>query len=268
MLPLSRFIEDPKIGEKVVSVQNLPKVGEYLSWHQLYKGFFRRFGANVIPCVLLAMIAFLPSAGLTLLSPHLSESLPGSEQEWAEYFWVSLLLSRFLTPLSGCLIVTYLGRKDGRLPGDTGLWKSAGQHFLSSIGLVLAIDFFACLAAFFFVIPAVAFLLGSTIGLSVLVIEKVRVPEAVRRSWERTLDVRDSLFVFWSLFWAGSVSLVAVVALVATRGHLSELWQLPLAESAALLPLVVVGSVIYGAVVCAEYEIYCLLGKTKNVCDH
>lgn len=158
--------------------------------------------------------------------------------------------------------MTYLGRKDGRIPGETGLWQSAGQHFLSSIGLVLAIDFFSLLSALFFVVPAVAFLLGSTAGLPVLVVEKVRVPEAVRRSWERTLEVRDSLFVFWGLFWAGSVSLLAVVALIATRGHLSELWTLPLAESAALLPLVVAGSLVYGAMVCAEYEIYTLLEPT------
>ena len=195
-----------------------------------------------------------------MLSPHLSDHVPGVAQEWSEFFWVGLLLCRFLTPLSGCLIVTYLERKDGRIPGETGLWQSAGQQFLSSIGLVLAIDFFSLLSALFFVVPAVAFLLGSTVGLPVLVVEKVRVPEAVRRSWERTLEVRDSLFVFRACFGPGWEPTRCCGSNRHSRES-DELWTLPLAE-APLLPLVVAGSLVYGAMVCAEYEIYTLLEPT------
>lgn len=228
-----------------------PAVEALLSWHRIYAGFFRRFRQSWLPCCLLALLAFLPLAGLTLLSPEQKGGL-----EWQEFVLMGALLCRFLSPLAACLTVTYLARQDGRLDVGTSLWRSAGAHFLRAVGLVLAVWAFAALASLFLLLPGMAFLLGSSIALAVLVVEDVSVPEAVRRSWERTRDVRGALLMFWLVFLAGCLGLTAVVALVFTSGQLDELTTRPLAESRALLPLVLTWSFLYGASTCASYEIY------------
>lgn len=222
-----------------------------LSWHRLYAGFFRRLRSSWLACCLLALLAFLPLAGLTLASPEQKGS-----PEWEEFLAGGLMMCRFLTPLAASLIVTYLARQDGKLDKDVSLWKWAFSNYLPSVGLVLAVWFFAAFASIFFLLPGLGFLLGSSVALSVLVVERTSVPEAVRRSWERTRYVRDTLLVFWLVFATGGTGLVGAVALFATRGDLSEILSVPLAQSPALLPLVVTWSFLYGAVICAGYEIY------------
>lgn len=222
-----------------------------LSWHRLYAGFFRRLRLSWLACCLLTLLAFLPLAGLTLVSPEQKGS-----PEWEEFMAAGLMMCRFLTPLAACLIVTYLARQDGKLDKDVSLWKWGLAHYLSSVGLVLAVWFFAAFASVFFVLPGLGFLLGSSVALSVLVVEDTSVPEAVRRSWERTRYVRDTLLVFWLVFSAAGAGLVTVVAILSTDGHPSQLLTTPLAQSPALLPLVVTWSFLYGAVICAGYEIY------------
>lgn len=228
-----------------------PPVDALLSWHGIYAGFFRRFRQSWLPCCLLALIAFLPLAGLTLLSPEQK-----GDAEWLRFVAMGLLLCRFLSPLAGCLIVTYLARQDGRLPKATSLWKSALSDSLRAVGLVLAIWSFAVIASLFLLLPGLAFLLGSSVALAVLVVERTSVPEAVRRSWERTRYVRGPLFLFWLVFLAGGVGLTAMVALLFTSGRLAELTTLPLAQSRALLPLVATWSFLYAGTSCASYEIY------------
>jgi uncharacterized membrane protein len=200
---------------------------------------------------MLALLAFLPLAGLTLLTP---EQKGGPE--WKEFVAAGLLLSRFLSPLAACLIVTYLARQDGQLDKEVSLWRVGFRNYLPAVGLVLAVWFFAAFASLFFLLPGLGFLLGSSVALSVLVVERTSVPEAVRRSWERTRYVRDSLLVFWLLFGASGLGVLSAVTLAFTSGQPEELLRLPLAESRALLPLVVTWSFLYGALICAGYEIY------------
>lgn len=227
-----------------------------LSWHRLYAGFFRRLRSSWFACCLLALLAFLPLAGLTLASPEQKGSA-----EWDEFFAAGLLMCRFLTPLAACLIVTYLARQDGKLDKDVSLWKWAFANYLRSVGLVLAIWFFSAFASIFFLLPGLGFLLGSSVSLSVLVVERTSVPEAVRRSWERTRYVRDSLLVFWLVFFAAATSLLTAVTLFSTGGDPWEIFTAPLMESPALLPLVLTWSFLYGCVICAGYEIYRQLDK-------
>lgn len=227
-----------------------PKVDTLLSWHRLYAGFFRRWCAFWFPCSLLALLAFLPLAGLTLLSPEVKGG-----PEWQEFVTGGVLFSRFLTPLAASLIVTYLARQDGRFDKSVA-WRRGLGAYLPSVGLVLAVCFFAAFASLFFVLPGLGFLLASSIALPVLVLEETSVPEAVRRSWERSRYVRDSLLVFWLVFFVGAAGLLAIVATVFTGGQPDELFRQPLAESGALLPLVVTLSFLYGANTCAGYEIY------------
>ncbi len=216
----------------------------------MYARFLRRLLSSWLPCSLLALLAFLPLAGLTLLTP---EQKGGPE--WKEFVAGGVLLCRFLTPLAGCLIVTYLARQDGKLDGESSLWQ-AFKIYLPSVALVLAIWSFAAFASLFFLLPGVGFALGSSVALSVLVVERTTVPEAVRRSWERTRFVRDSLLIFWLLFLAASVGLMTVVVVIFTDGQPAQLLYQPWAESPALLPLVATWSFLYGALTCAGYEIY------------
>ncbi len=199
----------------------------------------------------MALLAFLPLAGLTLLSPEQK-----GDAEWRQFVALGVLLCRFLSPLAGCLIVTYLARQDGRLPAGTPLGRNAVANSLRAVGLVLAVWSFAAIASLFFLVPGLAFLLGSSVALSVLVVERTSVPEAVRRSWERTRYVRGPLLLFWLVFLAGGLGLTTAVALLFTSGQLVELTTLPLAQSEALLPLVGTWSFLYAAASCASYEIY------------
>jgi hypothetical protein len=222
-----------------------------LSWHRLYARFFRRLRSSWLACALLALLAFLPLAGLTLLSP---EQKGGPE--WREFVLGGLLFSRFLTPLAACLIVTYLARQDGKLDRTVSLWRGGFSNFLSAVGLVLAVWFFAAFASLFFLLPGLGFLLGSSVALPVLILERTSVPEAVRRSWERTRYVRDALLIFWLVFCTVSAGLLGLVVTIFTRALPGQLFSQPLAENPALLPLVLTLSLLYGAISCAGYEIY------------
>jgi hypothetical protein len=241
----------PFVRENRAPVGKFLIVDALLSWHRLYARFFRRLRSSWLPCALLALLAFLPLAGLTLLSP---EQKGGPE--WKEFVAGGLLFCRFLTPLAACLIVTYLARQDGKLDHDVSLWKGGLGNYLPAVGLVLAVWFFATFASLFFILPGLGFLLGSSVALSVLVIERTSVPEAVRRSWERTRYLRDSLLVFWLVFYTGAIGLTTLVLTFFTQGQPGILLSQPWAESPALLPLVVTWSILYGASICAGYEIY------------
>ncbi len=229
---------------------------DLLSWRRLFQGFFRRWGHSWLPCVLLSLLAFLPLAGLTLLSPS-----GYGGQGWHEFAIQALLLCRFLTPMASCLVVIYLARKDGKCAPDTSLRHGLAKT-PAAIGLVLAVWVFAALASLFFLLPGLSFLLGSSVALPVLVVEKTSVPEAVRRSWDRTRHVRDSLFLFWSVFVVLAVLFLTVVTLLVTWGRPGDLLITPWAESPALLPLVLACSMVYGATTCAVYELYRQLDLT------
>lgn len=223
---------------------------ELLSWRRLFGGFFRRLQGSWLACWLLSLLAFLPLAGLTLLSPGGS-----GDHEWSEFARNALLLCRFLTPMSACLVVLYLARQESKLSPQTSL-KRALALTPAAIGLVMAVWVFSAIASLFFLLPGLGFLLASSIALPVLIVEGTSVPEAVRRSWERTRHVRDSLLLFWSVFFTLGVGLLGLVTVLATQGHPERLWTSPLAESPALLPLVLTGAALYGAAICATYELY------------
>ena len=235
---------------------------ELLSWRRLFRGFFRRLLGSWLACWLLSLLAFLPLAGLTLLSPG-----GGGGYEWSEFARNALLLCRFLTPMSACLVVLYLARQESKLSPQTSLRRALALT-PAAIGLVLAVWVFSALAALFFLLPGVGFLLASSIALPVLVVEGTSVPEAVRRSWERTRHIRDSLLLFWSVFVTLAVGFLGVVAVLATQGHPELLWTTPLAQSPALLPLVLTGSAVYGAAICAVYELYHQLDLTDFETPH
>ncbi len=229
---------------------------DLLSWRRMFQGFFRRLGRYWLPCGLLSLLAFLPLAGLSLLSPS-----GYGEHDWWEFALQAVLLCRFLTPMAACLIVTYLARQDGRCAPETSLRRGLTMT-PAAVGLVLAVWGFTGLASLFLVLPGLSFLLGSSVALPILVVEKTSVPEAARRSWERTRHVRDSLLLFWSVFLVLSAALLSLVALASGGVRLEELWVEPWAESAAFLPLVFACSMIYAAAICAVYELYRLLDVT------
>ena len=229
---------------------------DLLSWRRLFQGFFRRLAHSWLPCALLSLLAFLPLAGLTLLSPS-----GYGGHGWREFAIEALLLCRFLTPMAACLVVLYLARQDGKCAPETSLRHGLAKT-PAAIGLVLAVWVFAALASLFFLLPGLSFLLGSSVALPVLVVEKTSIPEAVRRSWDRTRHVRDSLLLFWSVFAVMAGLFVAAVTLVATWGRPEELLSTPWAESPALLPLVLAGSMVYAATICAVYELYRQLDLT------
>ncbi len=230
---------------------------ELLSWRRLIVGFFRRLLGSWLACWLLSLLAFLPLAGLTLLSPT-----GHAGYEWSEFARNALLLCRFLTPMSACLVVFYLARQESKMSPQTSLQKGLLMT-PSAIGLVLAVWVFCAMASLFFVLPGLGFLLGSSIALPVLIVEGTSIPEAVRRSWERTRHVRDSLLLFWSVFLTGSAFILCFVGFLATQGRPEILWTAPLAESSALLPLVLTVSALYGAGICATYELYHQLDLTN-----
>lgn len=223
---------------------------DLLSWRRMFRGFFRRLARSWLPCLLLSLLAFLPLAGLALLVPP-NEGGSGQGEFWLQ----ALLLCRFLTPMAACLVVLYLARQDGGCAAETSLrWGLSKTP--AAIGLVLAVWVFAALASLCFVLPGLSFLLGSSVALPVLMVEQTSIPEAVRRSWERTRHVRDALLLFWSVFAVGAAAFLLVVGLLATGGDLSELSTTPWAQSAALLPLVLACAMVYGAGICAVYELY------------
>lgn len=215
----------------------------------------RRLTTSGVQCALLALVAFLPLAGITLLSPD-QIGLPSQD----EFLLASLVLVRFLTPLSACLMVTYLARQDGHLKRP--LWSHALRNFLPSVGLVIGVMFFTGLCLLMLVVPGVGFLLGSTVALPIFLIEGTRIPEAVRLSWERTRELRGQLAGFWVLFLLSGVGILGGTAMFFTEGNPRVLLEAPLAQSDALLPLVMACSLLYGAMVCGSYEVY--LASVEN----
>lgn len=228
---------------------NLSGVESSLSLSGFLSRTLRRLTTSGVQCALLALVAFLPLAGITLLSPD-QIGLPSQE----EFFLASLVLVRFLTPLSACLMVTYLARQDGHL--KTPPWAHALRNFLPSVGLVIGVMFFTGLAFLMLVIPGIGFLLGSTVALPIFLIEGTRIPEAIRLSWERTREIRPQLLSFWLLYLLCLVGTLVGTAYFFTGGDLRALTAAPLAQSEALLPLVMVSALLYGALICGSYEVY------------
>lgn len=225
-------------------------VESHVSWHSLYTGFCRRLLSSWLACSLLAFLAFFPLAGIALLSPDSSDLF-----EQHLFTWCGLALARLISPLAAVLIVFYLARKDGAIKNTISL-ATAVRYFLDAVGLTIAVWSFTALASLFFLLPGVAFLLGCTIALPVLIIEHTSMPEAVRRSWERTRYVRDSLFIFWLIFIVIALLVLVAVVLVSTGSHPALLLSQPLRESPAFLPIIVAGSFIYSALISACFEVY------------
>lgn len=208
--------------------------------------------SNGFQISLLAMLAFLPLAGLALLSPEQIQS-----QERREFFLAALLLARCLTPPVAALIVAYLARKDGLLDSRSSLGVVFRQNALPSIGLVLGVAVFGSVASLFLVIPGIAFWLASCVVLPVLVVEKLSSPMAVKRSWELTREHRGGLLQFWSGYGVLACMLVAMVGFATSSIRVSDLSEpLPWVQHDSFLPLVLLGSVLYAGMVCACYEVY------------
>lgn len=203
-------------------------------------------------------MAFLPLAGLTLLTPTHNHGF-----EWREFIVASLVFARFVSPIAACLIVVHLARSGGRLPKTVSLWSESFSAYLPSVGMVLAVWFFTAFASLFFIIPGLAFLLGASIALPILVIEKASIPEAIRRSWEKTYLVRRILFMFWVAFGLAAAAVLATVLLVSLGPDLGDWLLFPLNESPVFLPLVFTGSFLYGALICASFEVYCQLDQPE-----
>lgn len=200
---------------------------------------------------LLALLAFLPLAGLALISPGQVESDNSSE-----FFLGALLLSRLLTPPVAVLIVAYLARKDGRLSKRFTLLSLFRQYAVGSMGLVLGVAVFTVLSSFFFIIPGLAFALASCVVLPVMVVEGVHGPRAVERSWELTKEHRGALFLFWSGFSVTALLFCAAVFALSTARVSFPIDPMPLVQEQAFLPLVVALSFVYGTAVTASYQIY------------
>jgi hypothetical protein len=207
--------------------------------------------SNGLQCGLLALLAFLPLGGLALLSPKQVES-DGS----TEFMLAAFLVCRFLTPPIATLIVSYLSRKDTRLPAQHSLGTAFKNCAMPSIGLVLAVNVFGIVASLFLVFPGVVFFLASSVVLPVLVIEGVSSPVAIKRSWELTRESRWSLLGFFSSYLFLS-SLIGGGLLWSTSSGLPLLTEpLPFVQTDAFLPLIFVGAILYSGLVVASYEVY------------
>lgn len=227
------------------------RVEKKISIGSLWSGLGGRLASSGLFCGLIALLAFLPLAGLALISP----SQVQSDNSW-EFFWGAVLLSRLLTPPVASLIVAYLARKDGRISSRYTLLRLFSQYALSSVGLVLGVAVFTLVSSLFFVLPGVAFALATCVVLPVKVVEGVQGPRAVERSWSLTKDHRVPLLLFWLGFFVVSVVFLGgVFALSAER--MTDLYEpLPLVQEQSFLPLVAAVSFVYGTAVIASYQIY------------
>ena len=222
-----------------------------LSILRIWTGVGSRLASNGLQGGLLALLAFLPIGGLALLSPQQIQA-DGSH----EFMLAAILLSRFLMPPVATLIVAYLARKDGRLPGEQSLLRAFKRCAFPSIGLVLAVMVFGLLASLFLLFPGIAFFLASCVVLPVLVMEGVSTPEAVKRSWELTREIRWTLLGFFCSYLA-TCGLISGLIVWATSSDLPQVIEpLPFVQTDAFLPLVFVGALLYSGLVMATYEIY------------
>ena len=206
---------------------------------------------TIAPGGLLAALAFLPLAGLTLLTPS-----GQSSQQHAEFLFSSILLCRFLTPLAACLIITYVARRESLLPKETGLASTAARSFLPSVGLMLGSALIVAGLSIFFLLPGLLFALATSVALPVMVVEGRTVPQALLRSWELTRDDRGALFVFWSFIALLTAALVYGVSWWGTGGDPASLLAVSISESAAALPLVATTCVVYAIIVSSSFSCY------------
>lgn len=225
----------------------------------IWAGLGSKIASSGLQCGLLALLAFLPIGGLALLSPKQIEA-DGS----TEFMLAAFLLCRFLTPPVATLIVSYLARRDSRLPAQQSLGSVFKNCALPSIGLVLAVYVFGLVASLFLIFPGVAFLLACSVVLPVLVIEGVSSPVAIKRSWELTKEKRWTLLGFFSIYLALS-GLIAGALVWSTSSDLPLLSEpLPFVQTDAFLPLIFVGALLYSGLVVASYEIYTQLVPTGS----
>lgn len=220
-------------------------------------GLAARFAANGLQCSLLALIAFLPIGGLALLSPD-QVQLDGGD----EYTLAAILVSRFLTPPVAVLMTAYLARKDRYL--ENSLWKVFRASGLPSVGLVLGVLVFGLFSALFLVVPGVAFFLASAVVVPVLVVEGLKGPAAIKRSWELTKDHRWPLLGFWTLYGAFSGLVLALVSLSTKHSGSVVIEPLPLVQQDLFLPVILALCVLYAGVVTASYEIYAHLVPAES----
>ena len=222
-----------------------------LSIGAVWSGLGARLASSGLPSGLLALLAFLPLAGLALISPGQVQA-----DNSREFLLAAVLLSRVFTPPVAALMVAYLARKEGRLPAESSLVKLFRANAFPSVGLVLGVAIFTFVSGFLLVVPGVAFALATCIVLPVLVVEGVHGPPAVKRSWELTRGHRWQLLMFWSgLFLASALFLLLLFAV--STDHVAGLIEpLPLVQHAAFLPMVVGLSFVYGVVETASSEIY------------
>lgn len=222
-----------------------------ISIGSLWSGLGTRLASSGLSSGLLALLAFLPLAGLALISPGQVES-----DNSTEFILGAILLSRLLTPPVAALIVAYLARQDGRLSRRFTLLSLFRRYAVPSMGLVLGVAVFTVLSSPFLVVPGVAFALACCVVLPVMVVEGVQGPRAVERSWELTKDHRGPLLLFWSGFFILAFLFCLSVCAFSTGSGSFSKDPLPVVQEQAFLPLVVALSFVYGTAVTASYQIY------------
>ncbi len=231
---------------------------QVLSLSQACRALLSRLARYGAVCALVCLAAFIPLAGLTLLTP--TET---GVHNWGEFLFASSLLCRFLTPVAAVAIVIGLARRENRAQSDRTLWRTLLSFGLPAIALALAINFFTLFASLLLVLPGLGFLLGSSIALPILVVEQTSMTRAVHRSWERTRDYRRVILGYWLVVWGLISGFLLSVALLTTKGQVATLFSHPLAQSEALIPLTLAFSVAYSVVVVASYSLY--VGLTAAV---
>lgn len=197
------------------------------------------------------MLAFLPMAGLALLSPGQVQS-DNSQQ----FILGAVVLSRLLTPPVAALIVAYLARRDGKLSAEDTLFSLFRRFAGPSVVLVLGVAVFTVASGALLVLPGIAFALATCVVLPVMVVEGVQGPRAVSRSFELTAEHRWSLLLFWSGFLVAGTAFLGAIFAVSTDHVAGLLEPLPLVQEQAFLPMVVAGGFLYGVSVVASYQVY------------
>jgi hypothetical protein len=229
-------------------------VEKRLSIGAIWSGLGSRLASNGFQCGLFALLAFLPIGGLALISPDQIQAHGAPE-----FFLAALFVSRFLTPPVATLIISYLARKERRIPANSSLGSIFKRCALPSVVLVLGVAVFTALSSLVLVVPGIAFALASCAVLPVMAIEGITGPQAVKRSWELTKDHRWQLLGFWLGFYLLADLFLFGIFLISTEPVGGLIEPLPLVQEAAFLPMVLGLAFLYAVMVIASYQIYTCL---------
>lgn len=130
---------------------------------------------------------------------------PGRTTAWG----VAAALAGLVANVAGgyLLLVRMLEAKGRLAPGDTRIWAYVGLSILVGLGTVLG---FVAL-----IVPGVIVMVRWSAAPAFLVGERAGITEAMSMSWDATKDAA------WSIFFAGLVGFVAMIALGGAIGGLA-----------------------------------------------